>query len=118
MTSPHPESFRDLLERRLSRRTIVRDAASLAVLAATPVRAWARSARRSDSRLLRPRVRTRSSFPQAIGPIVVLRWGDALLAGAESSTPRQRRGGSLLAAGSCGTRKRASSARTATASGS
>jgi len=97
MTSPHPESFRELLARRLSRRAIVRGAASLAVLAGTPVRTWARSATPLG---FTPVAASRADaviVPSGYRTDVVLRWGDALFPGTESLDSGSVATGALLA---------------------
>ena len=99
MTSPHTEGFRDLLARRLSRRAIVRGGAGLAVLAGTPVRAWARSAAPLGFTPVAASRVDAVIVPPGYRADVVLRWGDALFAGVPDLDAEAVAAGALLASG-------------------
>jgi secreted PhoX family phosphatase len=97
LTSPHRDSFRDLLERRLSRRAVVRGAAGLVALAATPLRASPDSAAPLAFTPIAPSRADAVIVPDGYRAEVVLRWGDALFAGATSLDPATVADGALLA---------------------
>jgi secreted PhoX family phosphatase len=97
MTTPHAESFRDLLERRLSRRAVVQGAAGLTLLAATPLRASPSSPAPLAFTPIAPSQADAVIVPDGYRADVVLRWGDSLFAGAESLEAASVAAGALLA---------------------
>src|SRR3970282_1276440 len=101
MTPPSPETFRSLLRRRLSRRTLLRGSASVLACSTLPASVWpqAKAAPFGFARVAASR-EDRVIVPEGYSSDVVLRWGDALTAGGGSLDARRVAAGGLLERGS------------------
>jgi uncharacterized protein len=107
MTSSSSETFRSLLRRRLSRRTLLRGSAGVLACSALPARVWAqtKAAPFGFTRVAGSR-EDRVIVPEGYSSDVVLRWGDPLTAAGESLDARRVAAGALLERGAAAAQAR------------
>jgi len=107
MTSSSSETFRSLLRRRLSRRTLLRGSASVLACSTLPASVWpqTKGAPFGFARVTASR-EDRVIVPEGYLSDVVIRWGDALTAGGESLDARRVAAGGLLERGAAAAQAR------------
>jgi hypothetical protein len=107
MRSSAGETFRRLLDRRLSRRNVMLAGAGVLAASALPRSAWSQpSGATTVFARIEPSAEDRVIVPEGYSADVVLRWGDALSAGGPALDARAVAAGALLEAGAAEAQRR------------